>query len=94
VFKGGPVTDGNVISMYKVCPHCMSDLKGDAVPDKYQHWYGEITHYNRAIMVEIPGVYDGGLFYQCPDCGGRWPRFSKGRLHEAAKKYVNEKGNF
>lgn len=53
--------------------------------------YGNITHFGRAIMVEIRGVYDGGLFYQCPDCGGRWHRWPEGHyLRERAERYINE----
>jgi hypothetical protein len=41
-------------------------------------------------MVEIRGVYDGGLFYQCPDCGGRWHRWEPGSYQYAqAVPYVN-----
>lgn len=49
------------------------------------------THFKRTIAVEIPGVYDGALFYQCPDCGGRWHRWSVktwDRLFYAAEPYV------
>lgn len=48
-------------------------------------------HNGRAIGVEIRGVYDGVLFWGCPDCGGSWHRWSPDdwpRLHEAAVWYV------
>ena len=40
-------------------------------------------------MVEVPRVYDGGLYYQCPDCGGRWHRWPEDhRLRAVAAPYV------
>lgn len=26
-------------------------------------------------MVEVPGVYDGGLYFWCPVCNHKWHRF-------------------
>lgn len=46
---------------------------------------------SRTIGVEIWGVYDGVLFWRCPDCGGSWHRWSPDdwpRLYKAAEKYV------
>lgn len=57
--------------------------------------YGEVADdaprfYSRTISVEIPHVYDGGLFFQCPDCGGRWHRFPEGHpLRRVACVYVD-----
>jgi hypothetical protein len=53
--------------------------------------YGEATHYSRVMGHEIRGVYDGVLFWSCPDCGLAWPRWNDGgRLsrvgaHEVAR---------
>lgn len=57
------------------CPHCESDQRdGD---------------YRRTFMVEIRGLYDGGLFYECPDCGGRWHRWPEAHwLRAKAAPYV------
>lgn len=30
--------------------------------------------HSRVIGVEIQGVYDGVLYWQCPDCGFAWGR--------------------
>lgn len=46
---------------------------------------------NRTTGVEIWGVYDGVLFWRCPDCGGSWHRWTPNdrlRLYEAAEKYI------
>lgn len=40
-------------------------------------------------MVEICGVYDGGLFYECLDCELRWHRWPEGHpLRDKAAPYV------
>lgn len=54
--------------------------------------YGEATHWRREIGHEIQGVYDGILFYTCPDCGWAWNRWvqSTDRLHQIAALYVEE----
>lgn len=54
------------MSGFEVCPHCDADLR-------YVH-NGEA--YTRAISVEVRGVYDGGLFYQCPECDECWHRWT------------------
>lgn len=49
------------------------------------------THFKRTIGMEDSRVYDGVLFYQCPDCGGRWHRWTPEgwpRLFHAAEPYV------
>lgn len=64
------------------CPHCNADL-AETLPD------GRTG--SRVIGVEIWGVYDGVLFWRCPDCGGSWHRWSVAtnlRLYEKAAKYV------
>lgn len=49
----------------------------------------EDRFYSRKIGNEIPGVYDGTLFYSCPDCSARWQRFEEGhRLHAVAARYL------
>lgn len=51
---------------------------------------GDNTHFSRLIGVEISGVYDGVLFWQCPDCGGRWHRWPEGStLRARAELHVN-----
>lgn len=58
------------------CPHCGVDLR--------------LGEYFRVFGVEVPGVYDGALFWQCPDCAGRWHRFPEGHsLRERAEGYVD-----
>lgn len=45
----------------------------------------------RTIMMEVVDVYDGGLFYECPDCGGRWHRWPEGsRLRVLAEQFVRK----
>lgn len=54
--------------------------------------YGDATHFRREIGHEVRGVYDGVLFWSCPDCGHAWPRWDDGagRLSFEAAHYVAE----
>lgn len=81
------------------CPQGCN-LQGVEIPREYleKGYYGSWEpedgprHYSRMIGVEIPGVYDGVLYWACPDCGARWHRFKDEGwgvdLHEAAAPYV------
>lgn len=63
-----------------VCPHCRAELA-------YRARDGNT--YSRKIGHEIPGVYDGILFWSCPDCGGKWQRWEPGdRLYWIADAYI------
>lgn len=50
------------------------------------------THFGREVGHEIPGVYDGILFWSCPDCGGAWHRWDKdcGRRYQEADRQIKE----
>ena len=76
----------------RYCPGCGTDQRGEKIPAKYADCYSlGTTHYWRTVMVEIPGVYDGGLFYRCPDCGRAWHRWPETHpLHAKAVPYVVE----
>lgn len=51
----------------------------------------EDRFWGRQILVEIPGVYDGGLFYACPDCGDYFHRWPEGhRLRESAEDEMDK----
>lgn len=56
------------------CPGCDVSLIGDPIPNDIAHMYGG-THWRRDIMIEVRGVYDGGLYFVCPDCDHAWPRW-------------------
>lgn len=77
------------------CPHCAVDLIGPMIPENLRaSHYGGATHFRREILVEIWGVYDGGLFYRCPDCEGTWHRWPEGdwRREKAASFGVPNSG--
>lgn len=67
------------------CPRCRRDLR---------HFFrGQC--FNRATLVEIRGVYDGGLFLadtlESGGCGYAWHRWPKGHhLRERAERFVKE----
>ena len=53
--------------------------------------YGEgKTHFSRIIGVEIRGVYDGVLFWACPECGGTWHRWDLPDMRQRAAPYMEE----
>ena len=60
-----------------VCPHCSASLLGDPIP-REERAELRATHFRREFGVEVRGVYDGVLFWACPDCGGCWHRFPVG----------------
>lgn len=68
----------------------------DAQVEKYGRCYclpyGEgKTHFSRFMGHEIQGVYDGTLFWACPDCGLAWSRWTDGgRLTDISAKYVED----
>lgn len=71
------------------CPHCGVSLLGEPIPEARRELFGGATHFKREIMVEVRGVYDGGLYFICPDCGHRYHRWPEGHwLRERARVYV------
>lgn len=80
------------MSEHESCPHCGASLQGEPIPEPSRHWYGDgVTHYSRKIGHEIRGVYDGVLYWSCPDCGEAWQRFTYGgRLTHAGERYVEQ----
>lgn len=63
-----------------LCPLCGADLA-------YEH---DGKTYSHLIGVEIPGLYDGTLFWQCPFCEGRWHKFPEGHHYrKRAEPYVH-----
>lgn len=76
------------------CPHCGADLRGAPIPQDYidaGYYPSGAMHYERVIGVEVRGLYDGVLFWACPDCGGTWHRFPEGNPYRRrAEPYVSE----
>lgn len=52
--------------------------------------WGEITHFRREIGIEIPGVYDGTLYWLCRDCGWAWQRWSETGLSRIARRHIDK----
>lgn len=53
------------------CPHCKVSLVGDEISKEHKKYYSG-THFKREIGMEFPELYDGILYYMCPDCKGEW----------------------
>jgi len=84
------------VSDKDTCPNGC-DLQGKPIPQPARGFYElGVTHYSRMIGVEVPGVYDGVLYWACPDCGAKWHRFKAdgwgAGLHKAAQRYVDAPG--
>lgn len=67
------------------CPHCDSELAYNV---------NGVT-YSRKMGVEVRGVYDGVLYWQCNICGWAWHRWSpdvlrQRPLHLKAIPYVQD----
>lgn len=56
--------------MQSLCPHCLSDLT-----DSWTEADGNVIQGTKMIGVNVRGIYDGVLFWQCPFCSGRWHRW-------------------
>lgn len=78
------------------CPHCGVSLRGEPIPAKSRKHYGEQTHYSRTIGMEVMGVYDGVLYWQCPDCGGTWHRWPEkfSDLRRRAEEYIHGRATY
>lgn len=52
--------------------------------------YGDATHFRREVGIQVSGVYDGVLYWSCPDCGLAWPRdFGVGtRLQRLSEEFA------
>ncbi len=79
--------------MENICPKCNANLQGAPIPQESidKGWYGTSTHFSRKIGIEISGVYDGVLYWQCPDCGWAWHRFPQddSRRSLRAQEYID-----
>jgi len=83
------------VSDKDTCPVNGCNLQGKPIPAPCIErglYSPDTTHYSRMIGVEVPGVYDGVLYWECPDCGARWHRFTAdgwgADFHKAAQPYV------
>ena len=88
------------MSEKKNCPHCGTSQRGEPIPLDQLHLFNPVdhdktkpypnTHGSRTIGIELRGKYDGVLYCQCPDCGGKWHRFPKGDYRrDIANRWVD-----
>lgn len=75
---------------YTHCPYCETDLRGERIPEAVAEAYSG-THWRREIGHEIRGVYDGVLYWRCPDCHRPYHRWPVGSFQaDAALPYMRE----
>jgi hypothetical protein len=75
-----------------IYPKDAVDFYGEPITEGGVHVYrdGRPRFGSRTIGVQVRGLYDGVLYWQCPDCGGRWHLWPEGdRLWSRAEPYVN-----
>lgn len=68
------------------CPGCGADLRGKLIPQEYidkGYYEPGTTRYSRRVGAVKPGVYDGVLYWICPDCGHTWHRWPEGDYRRA-----------
>jgi predicted RNA-binding Zn-ribbon protein involved in translation (DUF1610 family) len=53
-------------------------------------WSRPARYYQRTIGVEVWGVYDGMLYFMCPDCGYAWHRWRDTRMRGKAQPYIDQ----
>jgi len=74
----------NLKQPHEECPICLTDLRGAVIPNTDPPEY-----YSHLRGIEIRGVYDGVLFWECPYCDARIHRFREGTdLWHKAELYV------
>jgi ribosomal protein S27AE len=76
----------------KTCPECGTNFQGEEIPEANRKFYGDGTHYSRLYGIEVRGVYDGVLYWQCPECGHAFPRgFEDRRMILLARAYADKR---
>lgn len=69
------------MSFSETCSYCGATLREER---------GHVI-YSRMIGVKIPEIYDGVLFWQCPDCGKAWHRWGQHwQRYGAAQPYIDK----
>lgn len=67
----------------ETCPHCGVRLDYEV----------DGQTYSRVVGVEVSPIYDGVLFWRCPECGGYWHRFpAEDFRRDSANQYAELHG--
>ena len=65
------------------CPFCGADLRGEPIPEELRKMYSpESIHYSRLLGIEVPELYAGVSFYERPECGVRWDRWTGEKVNK------------
>lgn len=82
-WNGGDIAE----ELLKHNPDYYKDIAGAQKGARSYGWTPENKlQFKRYIGVEIQGEYDGISYYQCPDCGEYWNRFTR---EHAPKPFKN-----
>src|SRR6185312_8133772 len=87
----GANLQGDPIDPAKICTPEEWALPWDQQPAG-KYYAPDQTHFSRTIGYEDRDVYDGILYWMCPDCGGAWHRWSKdsSRRYQEADRQIKE----
>lgn len=58
------------------CPKCGACFDNGDIPKEYHESYSPPYKWSKLMGIELQGVYDGTLIWQCQDCGFSWHRFN------------------
>lgn len=64
------------------CPKCGVNLR-------YESEQEQGTLFSRLIGYDIRGVYDGVLYWACPDCGVAFHRWTDPRMMVKAQPFID-----
>jgi len=86
------MVDASEREMGRYCDKCNADWQGSEIPIEHRKHYdlGSI-YYSRLVGIEVRGGYDGVSYWQCPDCGATWNRFTAEYCSDAIGRF--HKGN-
>jgi rubredoxin len=63
------------------CPVCRASWDGGEMPEDVRHYFSPPYRWTRLVGIELPPEHpdhiDGVSFWQCPDCGTTWDRFTE-----------------
>ena len=57
------------------CPKCGVSWDGELIPEDIRHHYPPPYHWSRVIGIEDTMIYDGIMWWKCPDCKEIFKRF-------------------
>lgn len=67
--------DGSIFDKLRTQDWCAGMSDDELRAHIAQFYDSDTKHFSRLIGIELQGLYDGVIMWQCPDCKSRWDRF-------------------